>query len=188
MIITSNTKHSLLKIARLTIASELGIKMPYSFESIDTGDAIFSKKCGAFVTLHKQGALRGCIGYIVGIKPLLQAVKDLAYSAAFKDPRFLPLTSAEFEKIDLEISVLSEIEEVNDISQIVIGRDGIIITKNHNSGLLLPQVATENKWDLETFLGHTCLKAGLEIDAWKEKSTVIEKFSAEVFGEKNEFE
>ncbi|MBN2436207.1 MAG: AmmeMemoRadiSam system protein A [Spirochaetes bacterium] len=188
MDISGNVKQSLLKIARLTIASQLGIKMPYSADSIDTSDPIFNKKCGAFVTLHLNGSLRGCIGYIVGIKPLLQAVKDMAYSAAFKDPRFLPLTPAEFEQIDLEISVLSEIEEVTDISQIVVGRDGLIITKNHSSGLLLPQVATENNWDLETFLGHTCLKAGLDVESWKDKSTVIEKFSAEVFGENNEIE
>ncbi|MBP7604167.1 MAG: AmmeMemoRadiSam system protein A, partial [Spirochaetes bacterium] len=107
-----------------------------------------------------------------------------ANASAFKDPRFPPLRKQEFGLIDIEISIMSPIVEVRDTADIAVGRDGLIITSGHRSGLLLPQVATEYGWDLSTFLEHTCYKAGLPGDAWKMKGTRIEKFSAQVFGEK----
>ena len=177
-----NQQLSLLSLARKTIADKLDIEN--SIKSDDFNEKIYTEKCGAFVTLHKKGELRGCIGYIEGYKPIPDTIKEMAISAAFKDPRFSPLKADEYNLIDLEISVLSPIEKVNDISEIVVGRDGLIITRGHNRGLLLPQVATEYGWDRKTFLEQTCRKAGLPADAWKDSSTIIEKFSAQVFGEK----
>jgi AmmeMemoRadiSam system protein A len=177
-------KISLLKLARKTIY-ELLFKNKFDGSGIEEfTDNIYRIKCGAFVTLHIKGSLRGCIGYIEGIKPIPDTVIDMAKASAFRDPRFMPLSQSEYEKMDIEISVLSPIEKVMGVSDIVIGRDGLIISNGGRSGLLLPQVATENNWDLAHFLEHTCYKAGLPADAWKWKDTEIQKFSAQVFGEK----
>ena len=172
----------LLNLARKTIADKLGVETDIKLPSFK--ENIFNEKCGAFVTLHMSGNLRGCIGYIEGIKSIPETVKDMALSSAFKDPRFSSLSREEYKKIDIEISVLSPIEKVNDINDIVVGRDGLIITKGFNRGLLLPQVAVEQGWDRDTFLTHTCYKAGLPGDSWKKKDVLIEKFSAQVFSEK----
>ncbi len=175
----------LLSLARRTIGQVLkgeGLPDAALLEGFD--DPVFREKCGAFVTLHAGGALRGCIGYIRGVKTIPETIIDMANASAFKDPRFPPLRKQEFDLIDIEISIMSPIVEVHDTADIVVGRDGLIITSGHRSGLLLPQVATEYGWDLYTFLEHTCYKAGLPGDAWKTKGTRIEKFSAQVFGEK----
>lgn len=140
-------------------------------------------KCGAFVTLHKLSSLRGCIGYVIPIKPLYETVKDVAVSSAFQDPRFPPLRREEFEQIDIEISALSPLRRISDINEIKVGIHGIMMKRGFSSGLLLPQVAVEQKWDLETFLTNTCYKAGLNGDCWKHRDTEIEIFSAIVFGE-----
>jgi len=171
----------LLKLARKTVAESLGVKQN---ETLDLRDTIYQEKCGCFVTLHIRGNLRGCIGYIQGMKCIPDTVCDMAKASAFKDPRFPSLCKEEFDQIDIEISVLSPIEPVYDISEIKVGRDGLIISRGNNSGLLLPQVALEQGWDRETFLEHTCLKACLPGNAWRLKGTKIEKFSAQVFGEK----
>lgn len=175
----------LLALARRTIREMLegeGLPDPALLEGFD--DPVFGEKCGAFVTLHAGGALRGCIGYIRGVKTIPETIIDMANASAFKDPRFPPLRKQEFGLINIEISIMSPIVEVRDTADIAVGRDGLIITSGHRSGLLLPQVATEYGWDLSTFLEHTCYKAGLPGDAWKMKGTRIEKFSAQVFGEK----
>ena len=177
-----NQQLSLLSLARKTIADRLNVKT--SIEPAAFDEKIYAEKCGAFVTLHKKGELRGCIGYIEGHKSVPDTVKEMAVSAAFKDPRFSPLRADEYDLIDLEISVLSPIEKVTDLSEIVVGRDGLIITRGYNRGLLLPQVAAEYGWNRETFLEQTCRKAGLPANAWKDPSVIIEKFSAQVFGEK----
>ncbi len=127
--------------------------------------------------------LQGCIGYITGVKNIPETIKEMAISAAFNDPRFSGLTETEYHEIDIEVSILSPIEEVQDVAAIVLGRDGLIISQGYNRGLLLPQVASEEGWDLDNFLTHTCYKAGLSGDAWKQNETTIEKFSAQVFGE-----
>jgi len=173
---------SLLRLARNTIAGVLNIELPH--ENLDFSDEIYKEKCGAFVTLHIDGNLRGCIGYIIGIKSMYETVIDMAKSSAFNDPRFKSLKNEEYELIDIEISILSPIETVNDPAEIVVGRDGLIISKGHNSGLLLPQVPIEQGWDKKTFLENTCYKAGLPGNTWTQKDTKIEKFSAQVFGEK----
>jgi AmmeMemoRadiSam system protein A len=171
----------LLNLARKTIADKLGIEIDIKLPLFK--DDIFKEKCGSFVTLHTNGSLRGCIGYIEGIKTIPETVKEMALSSAFKDPRFSSLKREEYKEIDIEISILSPIEKVNDINDIVVGRDGIIITKGFNRGLLLPQVAVEQGWDRDTFLTHTCYKAGLPGDSWKKDGVIIEKFSAQVFSE-----
>jgi uncharacterized protein len=172
----------LLKLARKTIAEYLNAE--YNGGGLDLSDEIFKEKRGAFVTLHHEGNLRGCIGNIVGVNPILQTIVEMSKSSAFRDPRFPPLSKVEYSGIDIEISILSPIEQVGDISDIVVGRDGLIVSSGFNSGLLLPQVPVEQGWDLETFLTHTCYKAGLPGDSWKKPGLKMEKFSAQVFGEK----
>ncbi|MFW6366825.1 MAG: AmmeMemoRadiSam system protein A [Spirochaetota bacterium] len=184
MTITLNQKRNLLILARIVIADNLGIAYPTKRDDLDLNDPFYSQKLGAFVTLHKSGVLRGCIGYITGIKDIVSTIEDMAYSAAFRDPRFSPLTRDEFDLIDIEISILSPIAQVKSVEEIEVGRDGLIISNGINSGLLLPQVPVEQGWDLNSFLEHTCLKACLPPDAWKRKDVLIEKFSATVFGEK----
>jgi len=138
------------------------------------------KKWGAFVTLNKNGKLRGCIGHIVGTQPLITTVAEMTRAAALEDPRFTRVLPDELPDIEYEISVLTPIREIDDIGEIVVGRDGIIITKGMYRGLLLPQVASEYGWDRVTFLEQTCRKAGLPKDAWKDDETKIEIFSVEI--------
>ncbi len=180
--LTKDQQDALLRLARNTIADSLGVQ---GGPSPDLGDELFSEKCGAFVTLHVNGRLRGCIGYIQGVKPLRDTVVEMAKASAFKDPRFPPLRKDEYPSIDIEISVLSPIETVGDVRDIKVGRGGVIISRGFNSGLLLPQVPVEQGWDLDEFLANTCYKAGLPASAWQQKGTKIEKFSAQVFGEKD---
>ena len=137
--------------------------------------------CGAFVTLKTDHKLRGCIGHIMAQKPLAETVKEMAVAAAMGDPRFPPLTKSEWPKIDLEISVMSPLERVGDLSVIQPGRHGIYIKKGWAAGLLLPQVAAEYGWDRKTFLEQTCRKAGLSKDAWQAPDAEIFIFTAEVF-------
>ena len=139
---------------------------------------------GAFVTIHKRGQLRGCIGTFTGEGELAVTVQRMARSAGWEDPRFSPLGEKELFDIDLEISVLSPLREINDVDEIEVGKHGIYITRGFHRGVLLPQVAVEQGWDRDTFLSHTCLKAGLSPDAWKKEKLKIEVFTAEVFGEK----
>jgi len=146
-------------------------------------DEALRRPAGAFVTLTKGGDLRGCIGSIRAVEPLYRAVAASAVSAAFRDPRFYPLRREEMPQIALEISVMGPIEPVKNIDDVEVGRDGLIISRGRNAGLLLPQVATEYGWDRQTFLDQTCIKAGLERGAWRSEQTRIEKFAAEVFGE-----
>jgi hypothetical protein len=136
---------------------------------------------GAFVTLKVGGRLRGCIGHVVGDRPLNETVARMAKSAAFQDPRFPPLSRGEFDNVDVEISILSPVVECPDPVKIEVGRHGLIIRKGSHQGLLLPQVAAEWGWDRETFLGHTAMKAGLPAEAWKDPEAKIFWFEAEVF-------
>ena len=136
---------------------------------------------GAFVTIHKRGQLRGCIGYIEGQGPLHKTIERMAEAAAFKDPRFTPVKENELPELELEISVLTPLKRITDVNEIQVGKHGIYIVKGMWAGLLLPQVATEYGWDRQTFLEHTCQKANLPSNAWKEKDTEIYIFSADIF-------
>ncbi len=137
----------------------------------------------AFVTLTVRGRLRGCIGHVIGIEPLYESVIHNAVSASSRDPRFQPMSADEEKDVRIEISVMSPPRTIADVSEIQVGKHGIIIEKGVNRGPLLPQVATEYGWDRTEFLEQTCRKAGLPGDAWKEGAT-IQIFSAQVFGEK----
>ena len=140
-------------------------------------------RSGAFVTLHNGGKLRGCIGMVSPAEPLFETVQECAASAAAADPRFETVTLSELEQITIEISVLSPLEPVNDISRIEVGTHGLIISHHGRRGLLLPQVATEHQWDCEMFLEQTCRKAGLPLNAWRSGAEIM-VFTAFVFGEK----
>jgi AmmeMemoRadiSam system protein A len=171
---------SLLRLARDTIRARLDKTGPPLFEP---ESAVMRELRGAFVTIHKKGRLRGCIGYVEAIKPLYQTVQEMAIASAFQDPRFPPLAAAEYGDIDIEISVMSPIKKIKSEDEIRVGTHGIIVKRGYQQGLLLPQVATEQGWGRDTFLEHTCYKAGLPGDSWKSPDTEIYTFSAEVFSE-----
>jgi len=139
------------------------------------------ERLGAFVTLKLADNLRGCIGNVQGTDALYRTVWDMARSAAFRDPRFPPLTEDEFGRVEYEISILSPVEPCPDPALVEVGRHGLIMSRAGRSGLLLPQVPVEWGWDRETFLAQTCRKAGLPRDAWKEPDTGIFWFEAVVF-------
>lgn len=177
---TGEEKEELLKLARQTIENYLSDgETTYP----KTANSKFLEKRGVFVTLHKKGDLRGCIGYPLPLKPLIEAVVDNAIASAAEDPRFRPVVSDELKDIDIEISILTVPQKVKEHGDVVVGRDGIIISKGYMKGLLLPQVPVEQDWDLEQYISHGCLKAGLPPDEWK-KGVDIETFQGIVFGEK----
>jgi len=147
-----------------------------------TDDKILKEKRGAFVTLKVNNQLRGCIGYALPLKPLIETIIEVAISSATQDYRFQLLRLDELAETKIEISVLTLPRSLTDISEIEIGKHGIIVSKGPHKGLLLPQVPTEWNWDLKTYLHHGCLKAGLDGDEWK-KGANIEIFSAQVFSE-----
>jgi AmmeMemoRadiSam system protein A len=137
---------------------------------------------GAFVTLREGGVLRGCIGHIPPDYPLARTVGSMAMEAAFDDPRFKPLQLKELESVDIEISVLTPMKPIGSPEEIVVGRDGVLMTKDGRSAVFLPQVATENKWGREELLENLCRKGGLPPGSWK-KGASLSVFQAEVFDE-----
>ena len=141
-----------------------------------------SRMGGAFVTIHHRGELRGCVGHIEADQPLVRIVAQCAVSACSSDPRFVPVGRGELADIDVELSLLGPLEPIAGPGDIEVGRHGLLIAREGRRGLLLPQVATEWKWDAPTFLAQTCRKAGLAADAWKSGATIW-RFEAEVFGE-----
>jgi AmmeMemoRadiSam system protein B/AmmeMemoRadiSam system protein A len=172
----------LLKAARDNIISWIHKRRGIRFFAPSIPSDCLAKR-GAFVTLKIGSELRGCVGNISGDKPLIQVVLDCSYNAAFRDPRFPPLNAGELDKITIEISVLTVPERVRSVNEIKVGRDGIIIERGLQRGLLLPQVAVEQGWDRVAFLKHACMKAGLPPYAWSERGTAIYRFQATVFGE-----
>jgi AmmeMemoRadiSam system protein A len=180
-VLNEEQRRQLLRLARTSIESTLDGRTPDILA--EEFDEDLRRPAGAFVTLRKNGDLRGCIGSIRAMEPLYRAVASSAISAAVRDPRFFPVRKDEIGHLELEISVMGPIEQVRDVNEIEIGRDGLIISRGRFAGLLLPQVASEYGWDRETFLNQTCLKAGLQPDAWRIADTRIEKFAAEVFSE-----
>jgi uncharacterized protein (TIGR00296 family) len=152
---------------------------------------IFQKKSGVFVTINTfpQHNLRGCIGYIEPVFPLIDGLEKASISAALSDPRFPPVKEEELDELVIEVSLLTppELIEVKKpkhyAKEVKIGKDGLIVEKGFRKGLLLPQVPVEYNWKVDEFLSHTCMKAGLMPDAWFEEGTKIYKFSAEIFSE-----
>jgi AmmeMemoRadiSam system protein A len=179
-LIDNNEQRFLLRLARTTIASRFGTSEPCD---CDAPDGPLTEHRGAFVTLTIDGSLRGCIGHVVGVEPLWKSVRDNAAAAAFRDPRFAPLRDDELDRIEIEISALSPLDEVGDPSSIVVGTHGLLIERGSLRGLLLPQVAGQYGWDRSTFLDHTCRKAGLEPGCWSHPETRIFTFTVENFAE-----
>jgi AmmeMemoRadiSam system protein A len=175
---TETQQRTLVAIARAAVRGSVTGRAPVIPPATDLPDA-----SGAFVTLKKHGELRGCIGTLECQRPLSEEVARVAVSAAREDPRFPPVGAAELDELDVEVSVLGPLEPIDplDPEAIVIGRHGLVVEQGARRGLLLPQVATEWKMDRETFLSHTCTKAGLPADAWRRGARVY-RFAAEVFG------
>lgn len=171
-------KKTLHQIAKTVIENKARGKTVPDFK---VESPVLKENRGAFVTIHKKGQLRGCIGYIEGHGPLHKTIEEMAEAAAFRDPRFTPVKEKELPELELEISVLTPLKKIKDMNEIEVGKHGIYIKKGWYSGLLLPQVATEYGWDRQTFLEHTCQKAGLPSNTWKEKDTEIYIFSADIF-------
>jgi len=177
--LTIAEQNELLGIARAAILEKVETG---TITKIETDSRALQAENGCFVTVKQNGHLRGCIGNFVSDKPLYKLVQEMAVAAAIQDPRFYPMKKPDLANFQLEISVLSPLKKISSIKDIVVGKHGIYIVKNANRGVLLPQVATEYGWDLETFLDHTCMKAGLPEKAWQ-KDCEIYIFSAQVFGD-----
>lgn len=183
-LLNKKEKKVLLEIARKSLETfilegkipEFKVESPY-----------LNQKLGAFVTIKKHGKLRGCIGTFSPTEiPLYQVVSQMAIAAGTEDLRFYPVQKEELKELEYEISVLSNLEEIEDWQKIEIGKHGVVIRVGGRSGTFLPQVATEQNWDLKTFLKMLCLeKLGLEKDCYKRKDAKIYVFTAQVFGEKD---
>lgn len=185
--ISENDGHILVKTARKIVTEYLknGIKIKLDKEFTNN----FSFKSGVFVTLNNNQELRGCIGYPLSDKLLFNALEDAAISAATKDPRFIPVEEKDLNTIIIEITILTPPKKITVsnteeyLSKIKIGRDGLIVKNGFYSGLLLPQVPIEYNWNEKEFLEHTCEKAGLAKDSWKDPNTEIQKFEGIIFKE-----
>jgi len=178
-VLNDKEKKILINIAKETIKAHLDSNVQPDFYYKQKA---LNEEVGAFVTLKIEGKLRGCIGMLIAKEPLYVTVSEMAQQAAFHDPRFEVLKNEEYDALKVEISVLTPFKKIDSIDEIEVGKHGLMISRGYNSGLLLPQVATEYAWDKNTFLEHACIKAGLSIDAWKENDVEICVFSAEVFG------
>jgi uncharacterized protein len=152
--------------------------------SLDPPTPHLAEHRGVFSSLYLDGRLRGCVGFVGALSPVYRAVADAAQAAAFADTRFPPVTIEEARGLAIELSILSAPERIAPAA-IEIGRHGLLVTLAGHRGLLLPQVPVEHHWDSITFLGETCRKAGLAVDAWRRGAT-LEAFTAEVFGEKTQ--
>ncbi|MFP4498654.1 MAG: AmmeMemoRadiSam system protein A [Vulcanimicrobiota bacterium] len=180
--LSDEQKKLLLQLARNTLVNQLkGEKT----EELDLSNPLFDKDLGAFVTLRQpSGDLRGCIGHMTPIKPIREAIPDLAMSAATQDPRFPPVQKKEVDGLHIEISLLSPMKKIEDWHEIKIPGHGVYVRKGFRSGVFLPQVAEETGWDRETFMQHLCAgKAGLSPNAWKEPDTELFIFNVEKFEE-----
>ena len=180
-ILKPQEEKELLKIARATVENYVKTgKLP---EFSPTSPAL-QRPLGAFVTLKKNGQLRGCIGRFEPSEPLYKIVQQMAASAATQDPRFRPVSTAELDKLEYEISVLSPLRKIPNADEIVLGKHGVTVSKGFHHGVFLPQVATETGWGKEEFLSELCSqKAGLPGNCWKDPDVNFEVFTAEVFSE-----
>lgn len=170
---TKDEKDLMFSIARNSIRTMLSEKKRITLDESRMPEAL-KNKYGAFVTLKINGNLRGCIGRFLSEDPLYEVIKQSALSSAFEDPRFSPLTKAEYEKTDVEITVLGPMKRIKNINEIILGKHGIYIKKDFRAGTMLPQVAIENNWTVEEFLGYTSRdKAGIGWDGWKNAELYI---------------
>lgn len=179
--LSAQTRRDLLDLARRALEAHFAGE-PAPRLASDKAET-FGQPRALFVTLRKAGELRGCIGTLSPDGELSRMVPRFALAAAFDDPRFPPLAPEELAQCEIEISVLTPPEPVEDAGEIETGRDGLIIEAMGASGLLLPQVATEWGFDRDTFLAEVSKKAGLPPDGWKHASARLWRFQAEVFSE-----
>jgi len=193
--LTASEGGALITLARRTIERALRRRHPQAVhtgrdvdgpEPPTPGMAVLNEPRGAFVTLHAQGDLRGCIGYVESALPLARVVEEVAEKAAFEDPRFPPLTPDEYPSVEVEISVLSPLREIASPEEIVVGSHGLLLEHGWHRGLLLPQVATEYGWDRTLFLENVARKAGLPATAWKAPGARIFIFTADIIREEGE--
>jgi AmmeMemoRadiSam system protein A len=169
----------MLRLARDAIAAHVERRPSLDLPQI----SVLAAHGGAFVSLHARGELRGCIGHIEADEPLGEVIARCAVAACSDDPRFPPISSPELPDLRVELSLLGPLEPITGPGEIAIGRHGLVVERGWHRGLLLPQVAIEWKWDAETFLAHTCHKAGLPKNAWRE-GVKMWRFEAEIFGER----
>ena len=187
--ITDEEKKALLTKARETIAAKLEKRQPrYQLgpaleKAIKEGTSALSKPCGAFVTLHLGGKLRGCIGRMNAVTALEETVRIMAIEAAFGDPRFPPLDASEFSGISIEISALSPMEICPNPRSVKVGVHGLYLMHRGRSGVLLPQVPVEQGWNLDEYLDYICVKAGLPSHSYDAPGAELFTFTAVVFGD-----
>jgi AmmeMemoRadiSam system protein A len=175
--ISNDERARLLALAHQALEARVNRRPP---PAVPAGGC-FDLVRGAFVSIHRQGDLRGCLGRLEP-RPLSETIVHLATIVADSDPRFEPVGATELGDLDLEISVLTPEREIQAVDEIELGRHGLIVEQGYQRGLLLPQVPVEHQWDRVTFLEHTCLKAGLPRDAWQHGARLL-VFEAEVFGD-----
>jgi uncharacterized protein len=178
--LTADEQQKLLKLARHALEAHVRRQAPPARER----GGVLDEPLGVFVSIHNEDELRGCLGRLDVDAPLVDTVADLAAVVSDSDPRFHAVSAAELPDLDVEISVLTPEREIASIDEIEVGRHGLIIERGYRRGLLLPQVAAERRWDVETFLAHTCLKAGLPEDAWRSGARIW-IFEAQVFSERS---
>jgi len=182
--IGDNERKKLLALAREAIVNYLNTESYLNIDKKDFKEEILNEKMGAFVTLHKDGELKGCIGHMESKEPLYKTVSEMAVAAAFQDPRFNSVTKNDMDDIDIEISALSPMKKIQDHNEIQVGVHGVMVKRGVRTGVYLPQVAIETGWNKEEFLNSLCeQKAGIPRDSWKTGDCDIYIFTAEVFGE-----
>lgn len=177
--LTDDQKHVLLDLARESVRARVARS-----DGPPPSEMVFPEASGAFVTVKRRGALRGCLGTLECRRGLAVEVQRCAADAASEDSRFPPVSARELPELSIEVSILGPLEEIEprDPGAIILGRHGLVAEQGHRRGLLLPQVATEWGWTVEEFLRQTCVKAGLPPDAWQHGAR-ISRFEAEVFGD-----
>ena len=180
-----NEQQAILSLARFTIENNLNI---FNTPEPELPDNLF-RKGSAFVTLYKNNKLRGCVGSFDFSKDLSQVIREMAISASSQDTRFAPVTPDEVPELAISVSVLTPPFPIEDLKEIQVGLHGILITQQWHRGVLLPKVAVEYNWDRDTFLAHTCQKAGLPPDAYKtfgkNEYLQIDIFTCQDFAEKD---
>jgi len=180
--LSAEARRTLVDIARRSVGAAVRGEPPPELPA-GAGEGELAQPRGVFVTLKTRGRLRGCLGHFEADVPLAERVADMARASALDDPRFFAerLAPGDLAELELDISVLSPLEEVADPMSIELGRDGIYVTRGGRSGCYLPQAATETGWDKERFLSSCCShKAGLPADAWKDPETTVYRFGAEI--------
>ncbi len=176
--LSDKEKKDLGKVACLAISASLAGK---EVEVPSSMDGVLNEHLGSFVTLEKNGRLRGCIGTMIGQEPLYVNVARMAHAAAFNDHRFPPLTHDEWPNVDVSISVLGPLTPCPDANAVEIGRHGLLLKLGAKSGVFLPKVAEEQGWNLEAYLENLCYKAGLPSGSWKDSKAQIFWYEALVF-------